>query len=122
MKRLCLIAALMCAVSMNVHAATKSCTWIDGNEGGTGDTLAASISENSVTISGHEWSGTYPRLQNEDVQGKDGRTYYSYDAGYNDGTNRVLVDWALLQSGTKGLLKLRGRGEGFFEQKFSCTD
>lgn len=122
MKSLHFIAALMCAVSLSAYASEKSCKWIGGNEGKFGDTLVASISEHQVTISGHDWEGAYPRLNGEDVQGQDGQTYYSYDVGYNDGANRVLVDWVLLESGTRGLLKLRGRGEGFFEQKFACAD
>lgn len=121
MKGLYFTAALMCALSLNVSAAEISCQWIGGNEGKQGDSLVASISEQWVTISGHHWAGTYPRMIGEDVQGRDGKTYYSYNAGYNDGANHVLVDWRLLASGSSGLLKLRGRGEGFFERRYFCV-
>jgi hypothetical protein len=100
----------------------KTGKWIGGNEGEFGDTVEASISKKQVTISGNDWAGTYPRLSNENVHGRDGETYYAYKAGCNDGSNRVLVDRKLLHPHTEGLLKLRCRGEFFFEQKYACTD
>ena|SRR3990167_2337934 len=108
--------------AVELPVSKKTGKWIGGNEGDVGDTLEASISKDQVTISGNDWAGTYPRLKNENVHGRDEKTYYSYNAGYNDGANRVLVDRKLLQPHTQGLLKLRGRGEGFFEQKYACTD
>ncbi len=108
----------------NMSLTRKKGIWKDGNDGRPGDTLEASISKSQVTISNHcLWNGTYPRMYNDNIHGRDGKTYYSYDAGFEDSHHSYfLLDRNLLYPKRKGLLKLRSRGEGFFEQKFTCSD
>lgn len=110
------------------HISKKKGIWKDGNEGNPGDTLEASISKKEMIISNHisadgaSLDGCYPRIKSDNVHGRDGKTYYSYNAVLGDDPNRFLVDSNLLYPKKKGQIKFRSKGEGFFEQKFMCSD
>lgn len=109
-------------IALPALASEKVCFWKSGHTGSKGDRFTARISKSRIKIVNSElWEGTYPR-EKQNVHGKDGITYFSYDMGSNDGANSALVDEALLQDETKGLIKLRNRGEGFSQDTYFCRD
>lgn len=74
----------------------------------------------STPSSRDNWDGTYPA--NGELQGRDGITYLSYHISSVEGSTDLLVDESLLESGTKGLAKVRWQGESFDESKYLCRD
>jgi hypothetical protein len=98
---------------------------------GTGDAKGdrfqmIDLSKDKVTIdvdgSNFIGAGTFTRDNPDTVKGKDGINYLAFDLGACDGANSLLVDPALLNSGTTGKVKVRNRGEGFFNYVYFCRD
>jgi hypothetical protein len=123
MKKIGLLLVLALSLSVEAFASEKVCDWYGGNQGSKGDRLNVTLTAKEVSVksNGGDWDGTYPRAKGT-VSGQDGVEYITYDVGYNDGQNTFLVDPALLKKGTKGKMRLVGRGEGYFEAKYFCHD
>ena len=91
-----------------------------------GNNFVLSLTARSAVVSEatgelNDWlNGNYPR--SGEVQGRDGKTYIDYNLGSNDGANDLLANKDLLKAGTKGYVKIRNRGEGFFESSYFCRD
>jgi hypothetical protein len=125
MKALLIAATLVLGFSVNAHAkASKICY---GMGDAKGSHFVAEISRHQVIVSeavGDEvtaYEGTHAYI--DDVQGRDGVTYNEFATEVHDeGGVTMLVDESLVDGGTKGVLKLRWRGESFSETKFLCRD
>lgn len=73
------------------------------------------------TDSEFSFNTTYPAYE-KPVHGHDGKIYLTYKGESNDYQEIILVDQDLLRGSTSGVIKVRGRGEGFFEDLYFCKD
>lgn len=127
MKNLVYVTAAL-LIAAPTFAATKICKSVDGvssSGGKSSSTIAIQSSPSEIkvrNIQGEDFaSGNFKRAA-DDVNGRDGKVYLSYLFAADEGGTFFLLDKQLLQTGTKGLLKLRWRGEGYSQTTFICFD
>jgi hypothetical protein len=107
--------------SANAFATSKLCYGAKADDTTKGSELTADITQRQVTVHGSDYEGKYPFGGKKDtVNGKDGKTYLSYDVGGSEGCTTLLVDSDLLKVRGQGWIKFRCRGEGFGDSKFWC--
>lgn len=123
-----LIATFVFSVSSLTSAATnKICFGSKQDDDTRGVVMSATISKKSVTLktlkegSNFSYNGSYPTYGTK-VKGRDGHIYLEYKGENLDYQDVIMVDEDLLQAETKGLLQIRARGEGFFNDVFFCRD
>ena len=109
----------------NAMASSKVCFGSTKGDDTKGVVIHAEISQDEVTIKavkGEVTEGTFPTYGTT-VEGRDGKTYLKYK-GSNDSDYQdvIMIDEALLDDSTSGLLQIRARGEGFFNRVFVCKD
>ncbi|MGZ3771272.1 MAG: hypothetical protein ACXVCP_09590 [Bdellovibrio sp.] len=112
--------------STTMASTSKVCFGSKNNNDTNGVVLTAEIDAQNITLNAIKGDfyyngGTYP-VYKSTVKGRDGKTYVTYKGQYTDYQEYIVVDEALLQSSTTGLLKIRARGEGFFNSVFVCKD
>lgn len=89
--------------------------------------MQAAITKEKVTLktlkegSDFQYNGTYPSYHTT-TNGRDGKVYLEYKGENSDYQDVIMIDRELLKAGTKGLLQIRARGEGFFNSVFVCRD
>jgi hypothetical protein len=86
--------------------------------------MTAQINKDKITIKtikGEGYTGIYP-ANNSTVKGRDGKVYLQYKGEHGDYQDVIMVDKALLENSTTGLLQIRARGEGFFNSVYVCRD
>lgn len=123
MKSLILIAALF---SANAMAANKVCFGSKQDSYTKDMVMVAEITAENVKLTTtkageFEYNGTYPN-SGETLKGDDGVQYLDFLGEYVDVQDHILINESLLNSGTTGLLQIRGRGEGFYNYVFVCRD
>jgi len=125
MKKQIIISVLgMILTSTAMASSSKVCFGSTKNDETKGIVLSAEIGRKEITIKtlkGESYNGTYPSYKSS-VQGRDGKTYLEYKGEDSDYQDVIMVDQALLQDSTTGLLQIRARGEGFFNSVFVCKD
>jgi len=110
--------------SIVMAASNKVCFGSTKNDDTRGIVLSVEVSTKDITIKtlkGNSYNGTYPSY-NTTTHGRDGKTYLEYKGEKNDYQDVIMVDEALLNDSTTGLLQIRARGEGFFNSVFVCKD
>jgi hypothetical protein len=112
-------------VTSSAMASSKVCFGSTKSEDTKGAVLKVEVREQTVSIKAikgnYDYDSTYPAY-NTSVHGRDGKTYLEYKGENSDYQDVIMVDEALLQEGTTGLLQIRARGEGFFNSVFVCRD
>jgi hypothetical protein len=128
MKNVGLLLALSLIVGGQTFAASnKVCFGSRNNDETKGVTMTAKITKKTVTLktlregNGNPYNGTYPTYGTT-VKGRDGHVYLEYKGESSDYQDVIMIDEALLKSGTTGLIQIRARGEGFFNNVFVCRD
>ena len=123
MKKL-FIALTSMTISAGAFASSKVCFGSTNNPDTRGVVMTAQITKNEITlktIKGDPYDGTYETYSSTS-KGRDGKVYLHYKGMMTDYQDVILVDEALLQKGTSGLLQIRARGEGFFNSVYFCKD
>jgi hypothetical protein len=119
------VSMLILALGSSSVAATKKTCYGSTNSSETkGAVMTAEIEKNQVTlksVKGTNYEGTFPTY-NSVVHGRDGKTYLEYEGNSDEYQNIILVDEALLEESTTGLIQIRARGEGFFNFVYVCRD
>ena len=124
MKNLLLITLATLTMSVNALASSKVCFGSTKNPDTRGVVMTAEISKEEITIKtikGDSYDGSY-KAYDSSIKGRDGKVYMTYQGMSTDYQDVILVDEALLQKGTTGLLQIRARGEGFFNSVYLCKD
>jgi hypothetical protein len=107
----------------SAHAASEKICFGSGDA--RGERFVLSLTEKKATISNtvngqNAEDGTYKA--NGRVVGRDGKNYLSYNFSDIEGPSDLLVDEELLHPGTKGVVKIRWRGEGFAQSTYFCRE
>lgn len=125
MKNYLIITILGMAIGSTAMASSsKICYGSTKNMDTKGVILSVEIEKDQVTfkaVKGNGYEGTYPSLK-KSAAGRDGKTYLKYKGENGDGQDIIMVDEALLESGTTGLIQIRSQGEGFFNSVYVCKD
>ena len=116
--------SVMVLGSTAMASSSKICFGSTKSDDTKGIVLSAEISHEEITlktVKGDSYNGTYPTYKSS-VKGRDGKIYLEYKGENSDYQDVIMVDQALLQDSTTGLLQIRARGEGFFNSVFVCKD
>jgi hypothetical protein len=129
MKKLISLLVMLASVSSFAES-NKVCFGSTKNEDTKGTVMLAKINKKTITLKtikykyeyyNEYYEGTYPTYGTT-TKGRDGKIYLNYKGEFTDYQDEILVDQELLKQGTTGLLQIRARGEGFFNNAFVCKD
>ena len=124
MKNIIVLIFAMVLGSTAMASTSKICFGSTKSEDTKGLVFSAKIDAKTITfkaIKGETYDGTYPAYKTS-THGRDGKTYLEYKGEDNDYQDVIMVDEALLNDSTTGLIQFRARGEGFFNSVFVCKD
>jgi hypothetical protein len=125
MKLFLVICAFTIFASNNVLASSKICFWSANNNETKGAILNVETSDAALSIRNIKGDFDYEGVfigYNSTVNGRDGHVYYEFKGRNSDYQDVIMLDEALFNDGTTGLLQFRARGEGFFNSVFVCRD
>jgi len=117
MKAILLTSVLTLTLTATANAAPKVCFGLGDAKG---QTFAIDASPEKIKVYNGAERATH--LFRSHVSGRDGVTYLEYKVKTTNPDTAILINEALVEPGTEGLLKVRWRDDGFDESIYFCRD